>query len=182
MRRLIHCLILLASVTASVTASATTYRWVDANGVTHYSDQPQPGATKIQLPPAQTYNSGAAAKAGAATVDDAPPGAAAGGIQPMLNASGCAITAPHDEQAFINISSLTVSAKGPSGGEVRLLLDGGLLQKGKSADFLISPVNRGMHTAVVVFTTIGGGELCRTQPVTFYVRKPSVIHSPVARH
>jgi len=33
----------------------TTYRWVDAQGVVHYSDTPQPGAQVIQLQSAQTY-------------------------------------------------------------------------------------------------------------------------------
>ena len=35
--------------------SATVYKWVDENGVIHYSDQPHPGAQKMQIEPAQTY-------------------------------------------------------------------------------------------------------------------------------
>jgi hypothetical protein len=167
---------------AGAAAHATTYRWVDANGVVHYSDQPQPGATKIDLPPAQTYSSGTAAKVSPAPAADAQAGAATAAPAALAGATGCAITAPLDEQALVNIYSLTVTARGPVGGEVRLLLDGGLLQKGNTPEFLISPINRGMHRAVVVFMNLGGGELCRTQPVTFYVRKPSVIHQPKGKH
>ena len=42
-------------------------------------------------------------------------------------------------------------------------------------EFLLNPIDRGMHTAIVVFASAGGGELCRTRPVTFYVRKPTII-------
>ena len=48
-------LALLGPVVA--TAAATyTYRWVDSNGVVHYSDHPPAGAEKVLLPSAQTYN------------------------------------------------------------------------------------------------------------------------------
>jgi Domain of unknown function (DUF4124) len=35
--------------------ATTLYRWVDAQGVVHYSDTPQPGAQKLQIAPAQTF-------------------------------------------------------------------------------------------------------------------------------
>ena len=38
-------LILLAGV-----ALAQAYRWVDKDGVVHYSDRPEPGAEEVQLP------------------------------------------------------------------------------------------------------------------------------------
>lgn len=154
---------------------AATYRWVDANGVVHYSDRPQPGAEKVQLPPAQTYN-GPAPGSSAADANNAPtatPSAAA--AQDNLGTSDCAIVAPEEEQTYNNISSMTVRAKGPLGGEVRLMLDGGVVQKGPVPEFLVSPIDRGMHRAVVVFVSPGGGELCRTKPVVFYVRKTSVL-------
>jgi hypothetical protein len=44
----------LASAGIAVAQTKTTYRWVDAQGVVHYSDTPQPGAQVIQLPSAQT--------------------------------------------------------------------------------------------------------------------------------
>jgi hypothetical protein len=182
-RRLLALTLLLASAVAN----ATTYRWVDANGVTHYSDQPQPGATKIELPQAQTYSSGSGPKAPAASNpaasnEQTQTGVAAAVAPPMSGPTGCTITAPLDEQVFVNTYSVSVTAKGPVGGEIRLLLDGGLKQKGTTPEFLLNPIDRGMHTAIVVFASAGGGELCRTHPVTFYVRKPTLIRPPKGKH
>lgn len=162
-------------------ALAGTYRWVDANGVVHYSDRPQPGADKVQLPPAQTYNSSRPGSSPAAAASETAPAPATAAPQDTLLAGECMITAPLDEQTYNNTYSLTISAKGPMGGEVRLMLDGGVVQKGPSAEFLVNPIDRGMHRAIVVFTSPGGGELCRTKPVTFYVRKPTIIRPPQAR-
>ena len=36
-------------------ARGTVYKWVDENGVVHYSDQPHPNAQKMQVQEAQTY-------------------------------------------------------------------------------------------------------------------------------
>src|SRR5215470_1511115 len=45
----------LMSVVCTVALSATVYRWVDENGVTHYSDQPHENAEKVQVAAPQTY-------------------------------------------------------------------------------------------------------------------------------
>lgn len=180
--RLVCALLLLG---ATMPAQATTYRWVDDKGVVHYSDRPQPGADKVNLPSAQTYNSGSPASktpVPAPPVVSAPPAVSA----PLgaVATGECLITAPQNEQTFNNAYSLTITAKGPMPGptigEVRLLLDGGLNQKGPASEFVVNPIDRGMHRAIVVFMNAGGGELCRTKPVTFYVRKPTIIR-PAAR-
>ena len=162
---------------------AATYRWVDASGVVHYSDRPQPGADKVQLPPAQTYNSGKQANSSATPPAAAAPPvvAATAAAQEMLSASECMITSPQDEQTLNNAFSVMIAAKGPAGGEIRLMLDGGVVQKGTSAEFMVNPIDRGMHRAIVIFMTQGGGEQCRTKPVTFYIRKPSVLRPPQTR-
>lgn len=59
MRRALFTLMLLAAV-----AHATTiYKWVDDQGVTHFSDQPFPGAQKVHVDEAQSYTSPALAGA-----------------------------------------------------------------------------------------------------------------------
>ena len=45
-------LLLIALATSALPGAATgadIWKWVDANGVTHYSDQPVQGATKIEV-------------------------------------------------------------------------------------------------------------------------------------
>ena len=44
------------STAADSNGGTTTYRWVDAQGVVHYSDTPQPGAETLQIQPAQTFS------------------------------------------------------------------------------------------------------------------------------
>ena len=39
--------ILLGLLTAVTAQTAVIYKWTDANGVVHYSDQPVPGAERI---------------------------------------------------------------------------------------------------------------------------------------
>ena len=84
------------------------------------------------------------------------------------------MTEPAPEQAFVNVYAVTISATGPAGGEARLMLDGGVKMKAPTGNFVVSPIDRGTHRAFVIFSGIGGGELCRTEPVTFYIRQNSV--------
>jgi len=42
-------LVLLLIPVVAAAAATVVYRWVDANGVVHYSDKPHPGAKKVDL-------------------------------------------------------------------------------------------------------------------------------------
>jgi hypothetical protein len=167
MRRLPLLLLLVASAAAY---SATVYKWVDANGVTHYSDQPHPGAEKLEISGAQTYASQAAAVA-------APPATA----QPAVAAPAvCAIDSPASGQVLIDTYALTghVSLGRPAGGEQPMLrLDGqdisGLL--GPDGDFTISQVDRGDHTLTLQVNNAQGEVSCQASAVTFSIRQRSVI-------
>src|ERR1700683_1832119 len=111
MRRLPFLLLLIASATAY---SATVYKWVDDNGVTHYSDQPHPGAQKLDISGAQTYESQDVAVA-------APPATTA---RPAAVGPGtCAIDSPAAGQVLIDTYSLTghVSLGRPADGEQPML-------------------------------------------------------------
>ena len=55
--------LILLGVLLAAAASATTYKWVDSKGVTHYSDRPQPGAEIVELQKAQTFEAPAATPA-----------------------------------------------------------------------------------------------------------------------
>ena len=46
---------LMFSVATLALAGATVYRWVDDQGVVHYSDQPHANAEKLHVNAAQTY-------------------------------------------------------------------------------------------------------------------------------
>src|SRR5215472_9694670 len=101
MRRLAFTLLLLV---CSLALAATVYRWVDENGVVHYSDQPHPNAEKMQVHAAQSYKPSAL---------DAPSGGGGASSSSSSSSSanqyrGCAIVQPSDGQAYTNVDSLTV--------------------------------------------------------------------------
>jgi hypothetical protein len=148
---------------ACASASSTTvYRWVDDNGVTHYSDQPNPRAQKLEIADAQTYGAKAAAVAAPGPAE--PQAAAAPAV--------CVIDAPGAGQVFLNtfvISGHVTLAHLDEGSQPTLTLDGqdisGQLQPNGS--FTIPQVDRGEHT----LSLQAGG--CQGNTVTFSVRQQS---------
>lgn len=54
--------ILALALGAAPALAQEVYRWVDENGVVHYSDQPREGAERVQIAPPQSYESQARAQ------------------------------------------------------------------------------------------------------------------------
>jgi hypothetical protein len=71
----------LALALAPIAAQADVYRWVDANGQEHYSDQPVEGAELIR------------------TTNPRPPGASSAAPRPAMTASNTATADPDDAAA-----------------------------------------------------------------------------------
>jgi hypothetical protein len=159
-------------------AAAGTYRWVDKDGVVHYSDRPMEGAQKVPLPAAQTY------EAPRAPTPAPAPRVAAPATESTAQASGespCAITSPAPEQVLLNVPSMTVSLRGPSGSTPQLTFDGNLVKDASGAlSLTVSPIARGEHTVSVAFFSPAGQEMCRTPAVRFYVRQASLL-SPLRK-
>lgn len=152
------------------------WRWVDKDGVVHYSDQPRPGATRVELQSSQTYR----APAPPASPERPPPAATV----PKDPPATCAITAPAPDQVFVAVDAVTISYTGPAGGTARLLLNGTPVQRVASGTaFVVSPISRGTWSAVVSIEGAGnsGTQTCQTSPVAFNVRQPSVINRPPPR-
>ena len=64
---LLRRLFLLTTLLASGLAAAQVYKWVDEDGVVHFSDQPRPGAEEVQIqrapsPPSAQPTRGTAAQ------------------------------------------------------------------------------------------------------------------------
>jgi len=152
------------------------YRWVDKDKTVHYSDRPQPGADALDVKPAQTYSSPPPAASGGARAGTGRE--AKGATTPRAS---CGITSPTQDQVFPNVQSVMISYRGPSDGTAQLQLGGtssASMSMPAGQSFTIAPIARGTYTATVTITGEAGGELCRTQTVTFHVRQPSLL-SPV---
>src|ERR1700751_2537627 len=119
MRTVLFTLMCLA---APLVLAGTVYKWVDENGVVHYSDQPHPNAQKVSVQPAQTYRAPAVPAAPGAPPVPPPPAEA----QPSH--AGCAIAQPAPDETLQNIDSLTVIVRtDPAlrpGDQISLTVDG----------------------------------------------------------
>jgi hypothetical protein len=172
----------LASALAAVASDAptTTYRWVDAQGVVHYSDTPQPGSQKLQIQPAQTYRAGASG----------PPGSAPSGDTAGQAYQSCTVVEPQSEQSLYAPESVNVvvdldPARRP-GDQISVTLDGRSLESADESGlhFRIESPDRGAHTLEVSVRNASGSIVCSSPALTFYVQRPSLLSpkSPARGH
>ncbi len=143
--------------------SATVYKWVDDSGVTHYSDQPNPKAEKLQISGAQTYESRSAAGA------PAPPSAAPA---PPSAPAVCVIDTPAAGQVFHDTFSVTghvTLANSGDGSQATLRLDGQDISPlmEPNGSFELSQIDRGEHTLTLQVTDARGEVTCQATAVAF---------------
>jgi len=153
--------------------AATVYKWVDENGVTHYSDQPHPWAQKVTVAAPQTYSA-------------PPPPAVAPAVKASPAASGpayktCEIFRPTADEVFFNVTTVTAKLSTDpqlrEGDKVTPALDGKRLldQASAATEFTLNPVYRGTHTVLAEVTDSLNKVLCTTPAVTFHVRQASTV-------
>ena len=171
--------LLCASALADDSSRTTVYRWVDANGIVHYSDQPHPNAQKLEISGAQTFTAPAApVSANTPEPQESQPAGPA--------YDSCAISQPTDQQMLMNVYQATavVQTSPPlrPGDQVRLFVDGKQIT-GSGTSFTF-PVFRGQHSVEAVIQDGTGQIVCETSTVTFFVHQPSVKnpHNPVHPH
>ena len=176
----VACLGLLCAAALADNGDRTTvYKWVDANGIVHYSDQPHPNAQKLEISGAQTFAAPPeqASSYAPASQETQPSGPAY---------QSCEITQPTDQQMLMNVYQTTavVQTSPPlrAGDQVRLFVDGKQIQ-GSGTSFTF-PVFRGQHSVEAVIQDNTGQIVCETSTVTFFVHQPSVQnpHNPVHPH
>jgi len=173
--------VLLLAVLGScwaLVAQATVYRWVDADGTVHFSDQPHQGATEIQVQEPQTYS---APKPAPAANSNANAATAARLKDLNFRYTSCAVGSQASESTIGDTDSVEVSvslnpAPRPSD-HISVFYDGAALpgSGGTSTGYTVSPLDRGTHTLTVSVSDAGGNVLCQSGPVTFYVRQPSLL-------
>lgn len=157
-------LLLLALLVLPAVLGETLYKWVDAQGNVHYSDKPQPGATKIHLPHAQTFT--APAVAAPVPKDSGPP------VQQGY--SSFQISSPAAEETLSNVQSVTVTvALQPGlqeGDQVTITMDDRRQGPGNSLSATFDNIERGEHTAGATLIE-ANGQVMTAPAVTFFVQK-----------
>jgi|HubBroStandDraft_5_1064220.scaffolds.fasta_scaffold138465_2 hypothetical protein len=161
-------LLLLTLLVLPAVLGETLYKWVDAQGNVHYSDKPQPGATKVHMPNAQTYVAPAVA---------VPAGHEGGGgqaQQPQAAYSGFQITSPEPDETFNNVQSVTVTVSvDPSlqqGDNITISMDGQSQGPGTALSATFDDVERGEHSATATLIE-ANGQVLSAPAVTFYIQK-----------
>jgi len=164
----------LVSLLAASTALGQAYRWVDDEGVTHYSDRPVPGAVQVILPRSsssrvRTVRPSPAASSQASQTDSA---------QAPIRYESLDVVSPSAEETLWNIEGvLSVSvALNPSlqaGHQVRAYLNGNS-QVVAGTSFQIAEVYRGVHNLQVEVIDANGKLMIRSQTNRFYVQQNRV--------
>lgn len=173
MRRL---LTLVAILLVAAAQAATTYKWVDKNGVVHYSDRPAPGAEKVELHEAQTFTP---PRSAATTRTSTQRAAGASGSQAQYEKLD--LWKPENDETVANSGNridvrVRLEPELQPGHAIWLYLDGkrvdGLPQAGES--FTVDNVWRGTHTLHAIVADRGGQPMARSQTVTFHVQQSSL--------
>ncbi len=171
-------------VVAAAAVAATTYRWVDEQGVTHYSDQPHPGAEKLQLTQPQTYsNSSPSSQPSSGERQDAganrQPAAGNGRIADgSWHYESCAVTQPAEDEVLFDPAMTVRGQVVPSvrsGDKVILMFDTANMEAPSPGqlEFHIEPVERGTHSLSLQVRDPTGKVVCQSRAVTFHLRQAS---------
>jgi hypothetical protein len=179
-------LLIFAGLAVSLAAvSQEIYRWVDKNGVVHYSDQPDsPDAELITVIESNTYEAQDAAEASGAGAADF--GDTDG--EPAVNPyDSLAIVSPAPDEVFFGADAV-VGVTADLGGTLRpdhsvvFFLNGNRRQSdGLSTEF--SELARGSYFLRASILDQNGNPVISSQQITFHVRQPSINspQSPQAR-
>jgi hypothetical protein len=149
--------------------AAVIYRWVDADGVVHYSDQASPGAEKIVT---STSLAGTVAGPRTSSSSQMPQQAAQKGYAEFT------ITAPLPDQSYfaedVIAVHLTLTPSLRPNQAITWQLNGKQLDSPPDAvSFALPRLDRGTYVLTASITDQQTGESQSSTGVTFYVRQPS---------
>lgn len=175
-------LILLAIATpASTVWASTVWKWVDEKGVTHYSDQPVPGAIRIEVRAGNVADAREDLDLPSAAPDASTPAPAA-----FTKYSDFEIYRPENDQTFpntggqVNVEIRINPAVQPLH-TLNLYLDGKIVTgyPRNATSFALAGVTRGTHNVTATITDRAGKQLQESNSVVFTVRQESIANPPV---
>lgn len=171
-------LLLAASGLTGTASAADVWKWVDSSGVTHYSDQPVPGAIKIEV------RSGNVAESRPADVA-LPRSATSDSSADATRYRDFAIYRPEIDQSIINTGGqvnveIRIDPEVQPLHTLSLYLDGKLVTGSprNSLSYVLTEVPRGVHSVSAVITDQSGKTIQETSPVGFNVRQESIANPP----
>jgi hypothetical protein len=172
----------LASLAAFAGQAAVVYKWTDADGLVHYSDQPVPGAQKIYT---ATSTTATATAAGTAAPDAN--GAGSPKAASALGYTQFSITSPTPEQTYFGDEvvgvHLALEPELKADQTITWHLNGKQLEQSPtSTEFGLPHLDRGTYIIAATITDQNSGESRTSEGVTFYVRQPTALGPQVQHH
>ena len=173
--RAIRAIFALLGIFIGAAATADAWRWVDEDGVVHFSDTPVEGAERIDV-------STASRTTGARVFTPPPPTRAGSEPAPepeeAISYESLTIASPAAEETLWNIEgtlnvSLALSPGLQSGHRIRVYFNGEPRMV-NSTSFTIDEVWRGVHNIQAEVLDETGKLMIRSQPNRFYVQQTTV--------
>ncbi len=153
-----------------VAHGADVYRSTGEYGEPVYSDEPQPGSTKVDVPPITIIPSVPVTQPPRAPSATAP---SAEGYQRFAIVSPSADAAIRDNAGNVHVG-LSLSPGLQAGDRIRIYLDGSAWgDPFRSTSMTLTNVSRGSHTLQAAVVDETGAEIARTDTVTFHVQRVS---------
>jgi len=182
MRKLAFLLVLLpafvlAQETADPQVSAPkkptkdqVYKWVDKDGVVHYSSQPPTqGAAPAKLPPLQTYKGGTVPPLTKLQKQ---------AVQGTGDAAQVQLVTPSHDETFrsgaVPVAVVVTPQLMPDQRLIYLLDGTPASPPTRDTSYALSNVERGTHTVSVTLINAAGEELGSSTGVTFHMKTPTV--------
>ena len=165
--------LLLVCLLAAPAVMAQAYRWVDEDGVVHFSDRPHPGAEEVELEAINTFSSPRRSAETAAGDEQPAADEAAEFRYESIN-----IVSPLSEETLWNIEGtlsvqLALSPALQRGHQLRVYFDG-QPQTVTGTSFRIQEVWRGAHNLQAEVVDETGQLMIRSEPRRFYVQQSTV--------
>lgn len=172
-------LIVLALLAAPAFAAQTVWKWVDDKGVTHYSDQPGPGAQRVEM------SSGS--RSAPAPVNSFPSSSSQRSPNQQTAAiyRNFEILSPANQETIVNAGGsvnvrIRFEPQLQAGHSLIVYLDGKHLDEfpPTALDYTLQGVSRGSHSLTAIIQDSRGTRI-QTAEVIFHVRQESTAQPPV---
>jgi len=167
--------ILLSLGATFAAGAAVVYKWTDADGVVHYSDQAVPGAEKMVTSSGSSNGIGGSARSSSTGSNSARP---ATGVPTALPQEKMVIQSPATDQVFFGDDSVPVRldlepALKPTQTIIWALNGKTLDDQANQTAFSLNPLPRGTYSLTATVSDPATGSAQVTASVTFNVRQPS---------
>jgi len=163
---------LLCSVALNAGA-ADIWRWTDADGVVHFSDQPRPGAVKVNVGPISAPSGNGPPPEPPAEVSIPEPQQR----QQSFAYSSCVVQSPENDWTFHGVQPVTVTLgiepQLQQGHRIQVYVNGAPRPDwpANATSYTLPEVYRGSHTVQARILDSSSRVLCTGPTVTFHLRQ-----------